>query len=62
MYDDATGQGKQIATLHSQAQGVDPTGFARGFVPVENGNKLMFVAQDGTATLNRLWITDGNVR
>ena len=43
MYDEATGEGKQIATLHNQAQGIDPTGFARGFVQVENGNKLSFL-------------------
>jgi ELWxxDGT repeat protein len=56
-FDANTKQGKQTAVL-SSATASNPDFFARGFAQVGTSH-LMFVANDGTARLNRIWKTDG---
>eukprot|EP00019_Armaparvus_languidus_P011879 CAMPEP_0168584368 /NCGR_PEP_ID=MMETSP0420-20121227/3099_1 /TAXON_ID=498008 /ORGANISM="Pessonella sp." /LENGTH=927 /DNA_ID=CAMNT_0008619159 /DNA_START=9 /DNA_END=2788 /DNA_ORIENTATION=+ len=55
-YDPATGVGRQFKQLRAGMG--SPDGYARGFAQL--GNDLMFVANDGTALLNRLWKLDGS--
>lgn len=56
-YDSATKQGKQSAVLNAGANNNNYEFFARGFA--QFGSVLFFVANDGTARINRLWRTDG---
>lgn len=55
-FDSASKQAKQSVVLNPGVND-NPDFFARGFV--QFGTSLLFVANDGTARVNRLWRTDG---